>query len=191
MNVNAKLRVISVGNIGRQLLHSLLQSAAISEQAPSFGFVIAWALLSMVLILAGGLWAFNPKLYARLYSRIAIGDYVARDPEWEQQILTLRADMRVHILLRRHRRNLPPAKDAQTTLAAVAYHFAVLAGGGPAAATTYRTLSHCCQFCDISRRHRPNPASFLSPVRRTDRFLQNACSSPFAGRPGPPGISYR
>jgi hypothetical protein len=76
MNVNAKLRVISVGNIGRQLLHSLLQSAAISEQAkPSFGFAIRWGLPSMVFTLAGGFWAFNPKFYARLYSRIAIGDY--------------------------------------------------------------------------------------------------------------------
>ena len=70
--------------------HSLFQFAAISEHPkPPLGFVVGWALLSMMFICAGGLWAFNPKLYVRAYRRIAIGDYAARSPEWEQQILGL------------------------------------------------------------------------------------------------------
>ncbi len=178
MNVKAKLRVSSVGNIGRQLL------LPISEQAKrSFGFAIGWALLSTVFILAGGLWAFNSKLYARLYSRVAIGDYVARDPGMgTTNTPTFLAHMRVQILLCRHRRNLPPAQDAQTTLGAVAYHFAVLAGGEPAAATTYRKLPIAASVV-TSQGEPPNHA-------RSDREPHDVrrAGAAIAGRFGSPSL---
>ena len=53
---------------------------------PPAGFVICWAILSITFIGAGALWAGSPKLFVRVWRRIAIGDYYMKSAEWEKAV---------------------------------------------------------------------------------------------------------
>ena len=50
------------------------------------GLVISMSLVSLIAIIAGGLLAYDPTLYVRVYRRIAIGDYYAKSPEWAKSV---------------------------------------------------------------------------------------------------------
>jgi hypothetical protein len=50
------------------------------------GLIISVSILSLIAIVSGGLLAFDPALYVRVYRRMAIGDYYARSPEWAKKV---------------------------------------------------------------------------------------------------------
>ena len=50
---------------------------------PPVGLLITSAVMSAAAVCIGGLWAVNPKLFVRVWRKIAVGDYSIRSPEWE------------------------------------------------------------------------------------------------------------
>lgn len=54
---------------------------------PPTGLVICWAIVSITSIGAGALWACSPKLFVRVWRRIAIGDYYIKTAEWEKAVV--------------------------------------------------------------------------------------------------------
>lgn len=53
---------------------------------PPTGIVICVTIASMVLLGGGALWASSPKLFVRVWRRIAIGDYYVKSAEWEKAV---------------------------------------------------------------------------------------------------------
>ncbi len=51
---------------------------------PPKGLVICLALITSAFIVGGALWTLDPERFVRVYRRIAIGDYYAKRPKWEQ-----------------------------------------------------------------------------------------------------------
>jgi hypothetical protein len=45
-------------------------------------------IVSLLFTCSGGLWAFAPKLFVRVYRRIAVGDYNAKTVKWEQETVS-------------------------------------------------------------------------------------------------------
>jgi hypothetical protein len=85
----AQLEGILLALLGHLFL-SLFPVASISSGNPPSRLFLAWGIIiSLLFTGSGGLWAFAPKLFGRVYRRVAIGDYNAKTPEWERETLSL------------------------------------------------------------------------------------------------------
>jgi hypothetical protein len=58
----------------------------IKRPMPSLSFIITGTVMSILLVLSGGLWAWDPKLFVRVYRRIARSSYVESE-KWEQGMI--------------------------------------------------------------------------------------------------------
>lgn len=63
------------------------------------GLVISWAVLSTALTCAGALWAASPKLFVKVWRRIAIGDYYTKSAEWEKAVLGFSGRLAGYVVL--------------------------------------------------------------------------------------------